>query len=166
MDVRFQLQIPPTHIGLLLYGTKSVISCTGLSPVQHTALSQSFPDPMLIYCQKKCDGQWNANIKKIIYWIKCMRNIMASSNENIFRVTGHLCGVFTGHRWMFSLICAWLNGWVNNREGGALKRQRAHYDVKVMKCRLQDACHFVQVSICYIHVTLPMFWYDVINVGH
>ena len=25
--------------------------------------------------------------------------IMTSSNENIFRVTGHLCGEFTGHRW-------------------------------------------------------------------
>ena len=43
---------------------------------------------------------------------------MTSSNGNIFRVTGPLCGEFTGHRWipltkgqwrgalMFSLICA------------------------------------------------------------
>ena len=30
---------------------------------------------------------------------------------------------------MFSLICAWLNGWVNNREAGDLRRHRAHYDV-------------------------------------
>ena len=29
---------------------------------------------------------------------------------------------------MFSLICAWINGWVNNREAG----HRAHYDVTVM----------------------------------
>ena len=33
---------------------------------------------------------------------------------------------------MFSLICAWLNGWVNNREAGDLRRHRAHYDVTVM----------------------------------
>ena len=26
--------------------------------------------------------------------------MMTSSNENIFRVTGHLCGEFTGHRWI------------------------------------------------------------------
>ena len=26
--------------------------------------------------------------------------IMTSSNGNIFRVTGHLCGKFTGHRWI------------------------------------------------------------------
>ena len=29
----------------------------------------------------------------------------------------------------FSLICAWINGWVNNGEAGKLKRHRAHYDV-------------------------------------
>ena len=35
---------------------------------------------------------------------------------------------------MFSLICAWMNGWVNNREAGDLRRHRAHYDVTVMRC--------------------------------
>ena len=33
---------------------------------------------------------------------------------------------------MFSLICVWLNGWVNNGEAGDLRRYRAHYDVTVM----------------------------------
>ena len=33
---------------------------------------------------------------------------------------------------MFSLICVWINGWVNNREAGNLRRYRAHYDVIVM----------------------------------
>ena len=33
---------------------------------------------------------------------------------------------------MFSLICAWINGWVNNRETGELICHRAHYDVTVM----------------------------------
>ena len=32
---------------------------------------------------------------------------------------------------MFSLICAWINGWVNNGEAGDLRRHRAHYDVIV-----------------------------------
>ena len=70
--------------------------------------------------------------------------MMTSSNGNIFRVTGHLCGEFTGPRWipphngqwrgalMFSLICARINGWVNNREAGDLRRHRVHYDVIVM----------------------------------
>ena len=33
---------------------------------------------------------------------------------------------------MFSLICARINCWVNNREAGDLRRHRAHYDVIVM----------------------------------
>ena len=33
---------------------------------------------------------------------------------------------------MFSLICAWINSWVNNGEAGDLGRNRAHYDVTVM----------------------------------
>ena len=33
---------------------------------------------------------------------------------------------------MFSLICAWINGWINNSEAGDLRRHRAHYDVIVM----------------------------------
>ena len=70
---------------------------------------------------------------------------MTSSNGNIFRVTGHLCVEFTDHRWiphthkgqwrgalMLSLICTWINGWVNNGEAGDLRRHRAHYDVIVM----------------------------------
>ena len=35
---------------------------------------------------------------------------------------------------MFSLICVWINYWVNNREAGDLRCYRAHYDVTVMKC--------------------------------
>ena len=33
---------------------------------------------------------------------------------------------------VFSLICAWINGWINNREGGDLRRHRSHHDVTVM----------------------------------
>ena len=76
-----------------------------------------------------------------------LTTIMTSSNGNIFRVTGHLCGEFTGPRWiprtsqwrgalMFSLICVWINGWENNREAGDLRRYRSHYDVIVMTKRI------------------------------
>ena len=33
---------------------------------------------------------------------------------------------------MFSSICAWINGWVNNREASDLRRHRDRYDVIVM----------------------------------
>ena len=43
---------------------------------------------------------------------------------------------------MFSLICAWINSWVNNHEAGDLRRYRAHYDVTVMKtpCTIDLQC--------------------------
>ena len=37
---------------------------------------------------------------------------------------------------MFSSICALLNGWVNNRKAGDLRRHRAHYDVILMNLKL------------------------------
>ena len=33
---------------------------------------------------------------------------------------------------MFPLICTWINGWVNSREAGDLRRHSAHYDVIIM----------------------------------
>ena len=33
---------------------------------------------------------------------------------------------------VFSLICVWINDWVNNREAGDLRRHRGHYDIIVM----------------------------------
>ena len=44
---------------------------------------------------------------------------------------------------MFSLICVWINGWVNNREAGDLRRYRAHYDIIVMLqvyLAINDSC--------------------------
>ena len=35
---------------------------------------------------------------------------------------------------MFSLICDWINAWVNIHEAGDLRRHRTHYDVIVMYC--------------------------------
>ena len=101
----------------------------------------------------RCDCGSDAN--------PCSREVipmMTSSNGNIFRVTGPLCGEFAGHRWIplalsagnsrvtgefhtqrpvtrsfdVFFICPWINGCVNNCEAGDLRRHRAHYDVIVM----------------------------------
>ena len=53
---------------------------------------------------------------------------------------------------IFSLICGWKNGWINNREAGDLRRYRAHYDVSGMtkKCfRIQthwNACSLQHIE--------------------
>ena len=61
--------------------------------------------------------------------LKCRYFTMTSSNGNIFRVTGGNSSVTVNSthkgQWrgasMFSLICAWTNGWVNNRGAGDLR---------------------------------------------
>ena len=68
--------------------------------------------------------------------------MMTSSNGNISHVNGPLWGESTGHQWfpltkwqgglMFSLICAWANGWANNQDASDLRPHRNHYDVTVM----------------------------------
>ena len=51
---------------------------------------------------------------------------------------------------MFSLICVWINDWVNNREAGDLRRYLVHYDVIVMVWKPgNDHCR------CSWGVTLP-----------
>ena len=47
---------------------------------------------------------------------------------------------------MFSLICVWINDWVNNRETGDLRRYRVHYDVIVMEHDLFH--HSLETTFC------------------
>ena len=73
---------------------------------------------------------------------------------------------------MFSLKCVWINGWVNNREAGDLRRYHAHYDVTVMMTEFTEA---TCVSRPQIHITTDtyvimevswkssQFWHDEIN---
>ena len=54
---------------------------------------------------------------------------------------------------MFSLICSWINVWVNNGEAGDLRRHRAHYDFIVMnQCR-----RIVLTSMLYKTLQIVVF---------
>ena len=73
-------------------------------------------------------------------------HMMTSSNGNIFRVTGPLCGEFTGPgefpaqrpvTQSFDVFFQ-MSDWVNNRQAGDLRRHRGHYDVSVMTS--QEIC--------------------------
>ena len=71
-----------------------------------------------------------------------------------------LCGGI--HRWpvksphkgqwrgalMFSLICDWINGWVNNREDRDLRRHHAHYGVIVMVATVGVITAFRFLCVC------------------
>ena len=54
---------------------------------------------------------------------------------------------------IFSLIWAWINAWVNNREAGDLRRHRAHYDVIVMDLPAYGDDH-IRLYIC----SIANFW--------
>ena len=59
---------------------------------------------------------------------------------------------------IFSLICIWINTWVNNREAGNLRRHRAHYDVIVMIWQELTECwdeHSSQLNIKFRAVVQP-----------
>ena len=52
---------------------------------------------------------------------------------------------------VFSLNCAWINGWVNNRQAGDLRRHGAHYDVKqwFLHYLISITIHFVRFQILF-----------------
>ena len=70
--------------------------------------------------------------------------MMTSSNGNIFRITDHLSGEFTGpgefpakrpvtrSLEVFFDLRPNKKNWVNNGDAGDLRRHRAHYDVIIM----------------------------------
>ena len=86
-------------------------------------------------------------------WKKFM---MTSSNENIFRATGPLCGESTGRRsphkgqwrraFMFSLICAWRL----NKRLGKQSRRRLFETPSCSLWRHWNAIHTVCVSLFFV----------------
>ena len=69
---------------------------------------------------------------------------------------------------MFSLICVWINGWVNNLEAGDLRRYHAHYDVNVMwndshASRIAVTLVFQHIMIRYWYLLFPIPCPTVLN---
>ena len=67
----------------------------------------------------------------VIKWITCPRNSPFVQGIHRSPVNSPHKGQWRGAL-MFSLMSAWLNGWVNNCEAGDLRCHHAHYDVSVM----------------------------------
>ena len=61
---------------------------------------------------------------------------------------------------IFSLICAWINGGVNNREAGDLRRYRAHCDVIVI--RNNHAKAQIVYLFCYMYCTHALTRYIIL----
>ena len=105
----------------------------------------------IVYRHKNiCEYQWSNFIYNCIstflHYARCKDALIdcsAPGGERCESLTGvdeiHRSPVNYPHKgqWrgalMFSLICARINDWVNNREACDLRRHRPHYDVTVMK---------------------------------
>ena len=78
-----------------------------------------------------------------------------------------LLAIYSPHKgqwrgtFMFSLICARINCWANNREAGDLRRYRAHFDVTVMLWGLRD---WVETDYRYCNGTSSWYQFDDIAV--
>ena len=67
---------------------------------------------------------------------------------------------------MFSLIWAWINGWINNREAGDFRRYRAHYDVigmisqtfQIKPWKKQFSCRCIPHSIMFNRLVWTIFF--------
>ena len=72
------------------------------------------------------------------YWT-FVREINWSPVNSTYK--GQWCGAL-----MFSVICTWTNGWVNNRDASDLRRHRAQYYVIVMALQLWDIASKISSS--------------------
>ena len=83
-----------------------------------------------------------------VYKIYCIRNIMmTSSAENIFRVTGHLCGEFTGPRWISRTKASYGELWRLNKR---LSNQPWGWWYDTLSCPLWRHCNVLwSSSLCW-----------------
>ena len=99
-------------------------------------------------------GPLPADPTKYITWWRHQMEIF-SALLAICAGNSPVTGEFPAHKgkWrralMFSLICAWINGWVNTREAGDLRRHRTHCDVTVM---MSDTCVILVIMFDF-HLT-------------
>ena len=69
---------------------------------------------------------------------------------------------------MLSLVCTWINGWVNNRQPGDSRRHCAHYDITVMFVGFSKRCHtnIPSVSIYIVKSVTDIYLNEVVVFTH
>ena len=109
------------HMGVMVY------QITGTANDSSTELGSSGPQPKItMYQSSHC---WHHDdVIKCKHFPRCwlfVREIHRSPVNSPYKGQWRAA-------MMFSLICAWMNDWVNNREAGHLRRNHAQYDITVM----------------------------------
>ena len=113
-----------------------------LSEASHIRLTQENPYMELMLASRRCKlaifmtwthfaGNPSFSHDDVIKWKHFPRYWPLARGIHRSPVNSPHKGQWSGDL-MFSLICAWINGWVNNDEVCDLRRHGAHYDVIVM----------------------------------
>ena len=106
-----------------------------------TAMSQLYPEYVLsslMWYVIDFIYNWVQLKYEITHYNSCPTLSWWRHQMETFSALLALCAGNSAHKgqWrgalIFSLICAWINNWVNNGEAGDLRRHRSHYDVIVM----------------------------------
>ena len=108
-----------------------------------TVVCDDFPSTCLVtvdWQQGKCPFRWNWFLSWIVFWthddvikwehFPCYWPFVRGIHRS--RWNPHTKASDVRGALMFSLICAWIDDWVDNREVGDLRRHRGHNDVTVM----------------------------------
>ena len=91
---------------------------------------------VLGFCQRHDDViEWKHFLR---YW-PCVKGIHWSSVNSPHKGQWH-------EALMFSLSCAWTNGWAHCRDAGDLRYHRAHYDVIVMEATINYLSQWLFVA--------------------
>ena len=110
------------------------VQCNVTYPLIHTWIIQShrrWNQPTVESVESGLMLQWRHYHDDVIKWKHFPRNWPFVWEIHRSPVNSPHKGQWRGAL-MFSLICAWINDWVNNREAGDLRRHRTHYDVIIM----------------------------------
>ena len=88
--------------------------------------------------------------------------MMTSSKGSIFRVSGHLCGEWTGPRWIPLKKSSDAELWCFLWFAGDLRRYRAHYDVTLMpSCKITTPYFYRRVySLPHNGGFALLLWFD------
>ena len=161
MLTRLQQQLPSWHLFVFLWKAvrTSQITTAKHKEVFHLFTLGKQPDEVnsdistsepsaWSWCLLCCDATTRKSAADITLVVVFVNGLKVSSHDDVMKwrhfprywpfVRGiHRSPLNTPHKgqWrdamMFSLICARINGWVNNRELGDLRRHGTHYDVIV-----------------------------------
>ena len=121
-----------------------------LNRISHGWLSLDAASPLLQFSsgEKKYENSINQLHDDVIKWKHFPRYFTFVRGIHLLPMIYPHKGEWRGTL-VFSLICAWTNDWVSNRDCGDLRRHRAHYDAIVMSYDLH--AHYQNAYVIMHH---------------